>query len=365
MSIWEATVRVIGPGAPSGVADGRTVRVVVDDMVGGKFGAEGSGWETREEALGALLALERRQVVRLEGMTDSAGLADLRDLLDRLAVLLAEDPGLHNVVGDHRAWAEEPEHYDYVEAASDLGRLKRLERDLYLSHLAPFLDALPEGARILDAGCGPGRFVSHLLRRGFRVHLVDAAPDALHRALAHGLDAGGTGDTLDGLVGDVDSLDAFEDAAFDAVLAMEVICYRGDPLATLRELVRVTRPGGLVMLSVEGLYGALLASQAAEPGQVLEALETGRSSAPRDVHVTYFTAQSLQELVEAAGLVAELIEGCHYVCEGPFGHVVDVTRLDDETHRRSVLDLEAACAADPLLEPLARAWLAVGRRNFG
>ena len=265
-------------------------------------------------------------------------------------------------MGDQRAWSDDPEHYDFVEAASDLGRLKRFERDLYLAHLAPFLDSLPQGARVLDAGCGPGRFVSPMLGRGFRLHLVDAAPDALHRALAHGLDSGGTADTLDGHVADVDALDTIEDGTFDAVLSLEVLCYRGDPLATLRELTRVTQPGGLVMLSVEGLYGALMVTEGAAPSEVEDALTARQVSIPRDVHVTYYTEDSVRGLLREAGLDPVQVTGCHYVPEGPFGRTLDVERLDDEAHRRELLSLEATCAADPVLQPLARAWLAIGRR---
>lgn len=358
MSIWKATLHVIGPGAPSGLTDGAPVSAALDAMVGG----EGSEWTTREEALSALLALERDGVLRIEGPDDSGDLAALRDLISQLSDRLEGDPGLHNVVGDHRAWADDPEHYDFVEAANDLGRLKRFERDLYLSHLAPFLDGLPEGARILDAGCGPGRFVSHLLRRGFRVHLVDATADALNRALSHGLEAGGTNDTLDGHVASIDTLDTFDDGTFDATLAMEVICYHSDPTAALRELVRITRPGGLVVVAVEGLYGALMATNTATPSRVHEALNTGQFSVPQDVHVTYFTAESLHELLTEVGLEPALLTGCHYVPEGPLDAVMDATRLDDEAHRQEVLALESACADDPVLRPLARAWLAVGRR---
>jgi SAM-dependent methyltransferase len=360
MSIWQATLRIaVTEAVPASVSDGARLSDALTAMVGDPS----SPWATREEALGALLAMERDGAVRIEGADDSDALAELCALVDQLDATLATDPGLHNVVGDHRAWSEDPEHYDFVEAATDLGRLKRFERDLYLSHLAPYLDALPEGARILDAGCGPGRFVSHMLRRGFSVHLVDAAPDALHRALAHGLDAGGGADTLDGHVADVDALDAFEDGTFDAVLSMEVICYQGDPLRALRELARVTKPGGVIMLSVEGLYGALMTTEGASPGELGAALSDEKISISRDVHVTYYTAESLTTLLREAGLEPVLVTGCHYVPEGPFGRTVDVAQLDDEAHRREILSLEATCAANPVLRPLARAWLAVGRRR--
>ena len=63
-------------------------------------------------------------------------------------------------------------------------------------------------------------------------------------------------------LGDVSRLGALGDvlprAGLDAALAIEVLCYVEDPLSALRELARVTRPGGWIAVSVEGLYGALL-----------------------------------------------------------------------------------------------------------
>ena len=316
-----------------------------------------------EEALSALFALERQGAITLTGPDESAALSEVRRLIDALDACLEADPGLNNVVGDHRAWSEDPEHYDFVEDPGELGLLKRFERDLYLRHLTPHLDSLAAGAYVLDAGCGPGRFVQPLLARGLRLHLVDAAKDALHRALAHGLDAGGNAQTLDGHVADIDRLDAFDDGTFDAVLSMEVICYRGDPLGALRELARVTKPGGLVMLSVEGLYGALMVSEGASPEEIEGALKASQVSLPRDVHVTYYTAERLHTLLVSAGLDPIAIEGCHYVPEGPFGRALDIRALEDPTHREAIFSLEATCAADPALAPMARAWVAVGRRR--
>ena len=343
---------------PIEITDGSELGAVVAAMVD----AESTLWADREEALFALLTMAQEGSVSLDGPDDSGSLAEVRALVDRLDAHLAEDPGLNNVIGDHRAWSDDPEHYDFVDSETELGQLKRFERDLYLRHLTPYLDQLPAGARLLDAGCGPGRFVSSMLERGLRVHLVDAAKDALHRALSHGLKAGGNAETLDGHVADIDRLDAFEDATFDAVLSVEVICYRGDPLAALKELSRVTKPGGLVMLSVEGLYGALMVTEGAAPSELNQALQDAKVSIPRDVHVTYYTEATLKRLLIEAGLEPVQITGCHYVPEGPFHQSIDISQLEDETYRQSIFNLEATCASDPALQPLARAWVAVGRR---
>jgi hypothetical protein len=115
------------------------------------------------------------------------------------------------------------------------------------------------------------------------------------------------------------------------------------------------------MLSVEGLYGALMVTEGADPTELNAALQAGEVSIPRDVHVTYYTAETLRTLMVEAGLEPVAIEGCHYVPEGPFHQSVDLERLEDQAHREAIFQLEATCAADPALRPLARAWLAVGR----
>ncbi len=117
------------------------------------------------------------------------------------------------------------------------------------------------------------------------------------------------------------------------------------------------------MLSVEGLYGALMATEGASPTEIATALTTSQVSIPRDVHVQYYTAESLRTLMTDAGLDPVLVTGCHYVPEGPFDKAVDVTQLDDAGHREEIMHLERTCADNPVLAPLARAWLAVGRRR--
>lgn len=104
--------------------------------------------------------------------------------------------------------------------------------------------------RILDAGCGTGSNLAHFRRFGRTVG-VDLSNDALALCRRRGV-AAARGDLL--------AL-PFPDGAFDAVTSFDVIYHRwvADDRVAVREIVRVLRPGGLLLLRVpalEMLWGA-------------------------------------------------------------------------------------------------------------
>jgi SAM-dependent methyltransferase len=108
-------------------------------------------------------------------------------------------------------------------------------------HLAPHLRP---GLDLLDVGCGPGTITVDLAARVApgRVVGLDVSPDPLDEARAL---AAGAQVEVEFVVGDVYALDV-PDASFDVVHAHQVLQHLTDPVAALREMARVTRPGGLV-----------------------------------------------------------------------------------------------------------------------
>ncbi|MGH0028795.1 MAG: class I SAM-dependent methyltransferase [Myxococcota bacterium] len=95
------------------------------------------------------------------------------------------------------------------------------------------------GLRVLDAGCGGGDYVRALLERGADAHGIEyeaAKLATLPGALASRVRQGDLEHT------------GFEDAAFDAVLLNEVLEHVPDDAAGLRELHRVLRPGGALLV---------------------------------------------------------------------------------------------------------------------
>lgn len=117
----------------------------------------------------------------------------------------------------------------------------------YSVPLAPKLAAfagISGGQRVLDVGCGPGALTAELVLRlgadavaavdpsaSFVAAVEERYPDvSVQRASAEQL--------------------PFTDGSFDAALAQLVVHFMADPVAGLREMARVTRPGGVVAACV-------------------------------------------------------------------------------------------------------------------
>ncbi len=98
--------------------------------------------------------------------------------------------------------------------------------------------------RVLEAGVGTGRNLD-LYPHGVHVVGVDLSAGMLGQARRR-VENLGLG-TVSLQVGDVERL-PFEDDCFDTAVATCVFCSVDDPVAGLRELARVTRPGGHVLL---------------------------------------------------------------------------------------------------------------------
>ncbi|MFD8807458.1 class I SAM-dependent methyltransferase [Streptomyces sp. NPDC059597] len=110
---------------------------------------------------------------------------------------------------------------------------------------AYLLGSLKPHMKILDIGCGPGTITADLaaLVPEGRVTGLDRAPGILAQARATAAERGLN--NTDFAVGDVHALD-FPDDTFCVVHAHQVLQHVGDPVRALREMARVTRPGGIV-----------------------------------------------------------------------------------------------------------------------
>jgi 2-polyprenyl-3-methyl-5-hydroxy-6-metoxy-1,4-benzoquinol methylase len=124
------------------------------------------------------------------------------------------------------------------------------------------LPVLRPGLDLLDVGCGPGTITVDLAVRVApgRVVGLDVSADPLPEARAA---AERAGITVSFEVGDVYALEA-DDDSFDVVHAHQVLQHLTDPVAALREMARVCRPGGVVAVR-DVDYGAFVTFPA-DPG---------------------------------------------------------------------------------------------------
>ncbi len=105
------------------------------------------------------------------------------------------------------------------------------------------------GALVLDVAAGTGLVSRELAaRRRFRVVSLDPSEPML-RAGIPANEAAGLAGRIDPVLGRAEAL-PFADATFDAVTFTYLLRYVDDPEATLGELARVLRPGG-IMASLE------------------------------------------------------------------------------------------------------------------
>ncbi|MCU1607870.1 MAG: Methyltransferase type 11 [Modestobacter sp.] len=106
------------------------------------------------------------------------------------------------------------------------------------------LASLRPGLDVLDVGCGPGTITVDLARRVApgRVVGLDVSPAPLDEAREL---AAREGVAVSFTVGNVYALEAGDDS-FDVVHAHQVLQHLTDPVAALREMARVCRPGGVL-----------------------------------------------------------------------------------------------------------------------
>jgi len=127
---------------------------------------------------------------------------------------------------------------EFASAAEDNAYNAHYDRPTTLSLMGDV-----QGLRILDAGCGPGLYARRLVDAGASVVGVDHSRDMVELARSR------LGDDIQVIHQDLSEPLDFPDAAFDAGLMALVVHYLPDRVATLRELRRVIRPDGFLVLS--------------------------------------------------------------------------------------------------------------------
>jgi ubiquinone/menaquinone biosynthesis C-methylase UbiE len=137
------------------------------------------------------------------------------------------------------------EAYDRWYATPLGGWVDRCEKEAVFALLPPVT-----GLRILDAGCGTGNFSLTLAARGAEMVGVDRSAAMLARARRQSREGPGR---LAWVRGDLAQL-PFPAHSFDGVISIVALDFMNCREAVIRELGRVLKPGGFLVLAVLNRY---------------------------------------------------------------------------------------------------------------
>jgi 2-polyprenyl-3-methyl-5-hydroxy-6-metoxy-1,4-benzoquinol methylase len=158
------------------------------------------------------------------------------------------------------------------------------------------LDRVRPGQRVLDVGCGEGRFAAALARAGAEVVGLDVAAEPLRRARA-------AHPRLDLRLVAPDGPWELEDASFDAVWAGEVIEHVLDTAAWMSEVRRVLRSGGALLLTTPAHDRLGLARLALSRRAFAAHFE------PRGDHLRFYNRETLRRLIAEFGFGEVRVRG--------------------------------------------------------
>jgi len=248
--------------------------------------------------------------------------------------------------GADLGWREHPEYMDFVDPDSPIRGLKEAERDLVWHHWERWV----QGGRVLDVGCGIGRFTLPLLDRGYEVVGVDADLASLQRLVWH---AAGRNGALDVHWSSVHTL---PEGPFDLAIASEVLCYVPDTVGALATIRERLAPGGRLLLSMEARWGWALSEDAPEDALAMALSGDGVIDLPGERWVRTVDEPTLRALLAEAGFQVDDMIPSHWVPDGPLEALAP-----PELSLEELLAFEARCRAHPVFGPLHRLWLVSAR----
>lgn len=205
-----------------------------------------------------LPSMQEKEAIETQGYTDETAFPEMRDFFANCHRTFVEDPVIR-----------EMRH-----------NLERLE------------NALGGRGSLLDVGAGTGIFMHLARERGWQPEGIDICPLTAEKAAAEfGLKI---------TVGPFEEQD-FEGRRFDAAAMLDVLEHVLDPLATLRKVHTLLRPGAALAIAVPNqrcLLTMLVGAYARMGGPAARSL-LGRLYVPPHLH--YFTPKTLRHMVETAG----------------------------------------------------------------
>lgn len=165
------------------------------------------------------------------------------------------------------------------------------------------------GARVADVGCGGGLLSEALARAGARVTGIDLGEKVIEIARLHMHESRLESPNLDidYRVQSSADLAAAEPESFDAVCCMELIEHVPDPAALVSDLVRMVKPGGVVVMSTLNRTPVAFGAAILGAEYIMRML-------PRGTHhyAQFLKPSELGRLMRHAGLEVDDVSGLGY-----------------------------------------------------
>jgi len=198
-------------------------------------------------------------------------------------------------------------------------------------------------AAFLDAGCGDGRYLAALAADlPERVAGVDISERILETARLRVPDADLRRANLESL--------PFGDAEFDVVLSSQVIEHVLDAPTAVRELARVLRGGGALILSTDNARNVVSRALNAPRTGLVRLLGLRGRRGLVESPATAYVGTSFRSLLEGAGLHVERLETFRFQLAWPLGRSPlqqALNRLDERLPAHGVGDILVAVARKP------------------
>jgi ubiquinone/menaquinone biosynthesis C-methylase UbiE len=182
------------------------------------------------------------------------------------------------------------------------------------------------GMRVLDVACGPGIVSCAIASRGAHVTGIDLTPAMIAQARERQRSL--QLENLDWHVGDATRL-PFADASYDVVITRYSFHHMPDPLTALREMKRVCRTGGRVVV--------VDATPSPETQTAYDRMDIIRDRS----HVSALTLEQLRAIGREAGLVEQAMDG--YRLEAVLSTLADAQDMPALTQ---LLEADIASGAD-------------------
>lgn len=152
--------------------------------------------------------------------------------------------------------------------------------------MASNLGGLPEGAPLLEVGCGDAAFTIELAKFSTEVSAIDISAGQIEENVRR----------FPGITfrqHDVATRLPFAEGAFAVVWCSEVLEHLFDPGYALGEMYRVLRPGGRLLVTVpyHGRFKNVL----------IALFKWDEHFAPANPHIRFFSQRTLSQITEAAG----------------------------------------------------------------